>query len=120
MPADKRMQQIGAAIKQRREYLRLSQQDIAERMQMGRSTYAHYETGYASIAVADLERLARILRVPISYFFGELPADNTDPESIQSLYNALPPDLQEIVLEMVKAAHRQVMRPTTPKANSVC
>lgn len=63
---------LGDRIKRRREYLGLSQAEVAA--QMGKHTdraVGHWESGYARISAIDLIELAKTLRCPVGYLTGE-------------------------------------------------
>ena len=62
---------MGERMKRRREYLRLTQQEVADALDINRVTYTQYEVGKNQIPSADLPRLAKKLRVSVAYFFGE-------------------------------------------------
>jgi transcriptional regulator with XRE-family HTH domain len=63
---------LGERIKQRREYLRLSQAEVAARMSKHTDrAVGHWESGYARISAVDLIELAKVLHCPVSYLTGE-------------------------------------------------
>lgn len=62
---------MGQRIKVRREYLRFTQQEVADHLDINRVTYTQYEVGKNQIPSANLPRLAKLFRVPVAYFFGE-------------------------------------------------
>ncbi len=65
------MSEIGARMKSRREYLGLSQQEVADAIHKERSSYAQYESGKNEPAAETLYALARKLRVRVGWFYGE-------------------------------------------------
>ncbi|HLK56528.1 MAG TPA: helix-turn-helix transcriptional regulator [Chthonomonadaceae bacterium] len=96
--------ELGLKLRARREYLHLTQQEVADALSMNRVTYAQYETGRNEMAVSDLPRIAKVLQVPISYFFEEerdLAADDQAP-TIQAYYDALPPDEQDELIQIAR------------------
>ena len=102
-----RQQTFGARIKARREHLRLSQQQIADQLGLGRATYAHYETGRSEITALDLERLAQVLTVPISYFFGDDGQDLfREDEVVSAAFRDLEPHVQSGIKAMILEAQR--------------
>lgn len=52
---------IGAALRQRREALEISQEDLAEQVQMHRTYYSSIERGLKNIRIETLERLCAAL-----------------------------------------------------------
>lgn len=60
-------------LKELREDLGTKQEDIAQKLNIGRSTYANYESGAAEPNISILIDLSRIYNVSIDYICG-----NTD------------------------------------------
>lgn len=54
-------------LKELREDLGLKQEDIAKKLNIGRSTYANYESGAAEPNISILKDLANIYNVSIDY-----------------------------------------------------
>src|SRR5690349_5848796 len=72
---------MGAKIRQRREELELTQEDVAREMR-GRVTGSRvslWERGKHRPHDDSLEELARVLRVPVSYFMAPEPDKTTTP-----------------------------------------
>jgi transcriptional regulator with XRE-family HTH domain len=84
---------IGARLRARREYLRMTQQDVADQLFMNRVTYAQYEQGRNEMAVSDLPRIAKVLKVKPEYFFG--PAGDDDPSADHDPNSDAPTDDEE-------------------------
>jgi transcriptional regulator with XRE-family HTH domain len=93
--------EIGERIKIRRDYLRLTQGDLAELVAVSRETVSNWERGYRGIDARDLPALARALKVNINYFFEGEAADFGPDE--------LPPDLR-----MIYEAQGKVYRDLPP------
>ncbi len=64
---------IGDRIRRRREYIKLRQEDVAEKLSMSQANYGKIENGKVGISASDLGRLANILGVLPSYLYGEVP-----------------------------------------------
>lgn len=62
---------IGNRLRARREYLRLSRREVGDALGITETGYGHYETGKRTVSAPDLAKIARILRVNISYFYEE-------------------------------------------------
>jgi len=45
----------------------LTQQQVADKLEMDRSTYAYYETGKTTPSIFTLMKLAQLFQVPIDY-----------------------------------------------------
>jgi transcriptional regulator with XRE-family HTH domain len=117
-------QALGEKLKARREFLKLTQQEVADAMSIGRVGYALYESGKNSIAATDLPKLAKILKVKPEYFFGwndedahhshfvreagpdydpnrDEPTDDEEGEILR-YYRGVPPTLRPAALAMLK------------------
>ncbi|WP_328842855.1 helix-turn-helix domain-containing protein [Streptomyces sp. NBC_00258] len=68
--ADQRAR-LGQRLKATREYLGLSQQQVAERTGIVRSAVSDIERGVRRVEVMELQKLARLYRLPASYFLDE-------------------------------------------------
>jgi transcriptional regulator with XRE-family HTH domain len=92
------IEKIGQRIREARERLGLTQEQLAELIGKGRDTVSHYEIGDRAIVVTELPALAHALKVPISYFFG-----NDEPAAeilvLASELNSMPLSKQKAVLE---------------------
>ena len=66
---DKIFKEIGLLIKKRREELGYTQTKLAELIAMEPISVQRFESGYSKIAVDYLSKIAKILKVDISYFF---------------------------------------------------
>ncbi len=67
----KSLQDIGWRLKVLRQNLRVSQESLGARIGVSYQTIQRYERGQYRIAADRLEAIARILGVPVGYFFGE-------------------------------------------------
>lgn len=72
------MKQLGEKIKEAREILSLSQEALAEKVEVSQRSIASYETGSVIPRGMTLKRLARVLGVSVDYLMDE---QNEDPKS---------------------------------------
>lgn len=115
-PAEKAKQiAMGVRIRQRREYLKrrgygtYTQQYVADRLEMSRMGYAHYESGENNISHQDMEKLAGILDVPVTYLFGMVDEDQLSrSESIQK-YELLPPRLRQHIDNQIESVYSMLL-----------
>jgi len=63
---------IGTRIKEAREHLGLTQEELAARIGKTQNSISLYEKGSRAIRVSELDDLAKALEVPVSYFFGDI------------------------------------------------
>ncbi len=66
---------VGARIRERRIMLGLSQQQLARMIGVTYQQAHKYERGLNRISAGRLFEIARVLAVPISWFFESMPAD---------------------------------------------
>lgn len=76
---------VGRKLKQIRTIRRMSQTDVAKKLDLSFQQIQKYEIGSNRIAASRLYDLARILDVPTSYFFEGLDAPETDENGDPSL-----------------------------------
>lgn len=62
------MKELGMTLKYYRENSELSQQQVANSLNIDRSTYTYYETGKTTPSAATLLKLAKIFNVPCAVF----------------------------------------------------
>lgn len=71
---------VGSRVKLRRTLLGLSQEKLGDEVGLTFQQIQKYERGANRIGSSRLFQFSRILDVPISFFFDELPAGMTTPE----------------------------------------
>ena len=72
-----------ARLKEAREYLGLSQQDVSEAIDLSRSAISLIESGQRRLDAVELTALARLYQRPVTYFTGD--EETTLPEDISML-----------------------------------
>ena len=79
-------QLLGNRLKEAREYLELSQDEVARVLNLPRTAISLMETGTRKVEAIELKKLAEIYEQPISFFTGE-PGTATAPvpEAVQHL-----------------------------------
>lgn len=68
---------VGKKIKQMRALRRLSQTDVAQKLNLSFQQIQKYEIGSNRVAASRLYELSKIFGVPTSYFFEGLPQDGS-------------------------------------------
>jgi len=85
---DAARQGLGARLREAREYLRLSQDEVAQALDLPRSAVSLMETGQRKVDAIELKRLAEIYQRPIAYFTTEGGEPGAVPEAVQHLARA--------------------------------
>lgn len=73
-------QELGKRLREAREYLGLSQDDVAKYLKVPRTALTNIESGLRKVDALELRRLSDLYRQPVSHFTGgdddvaELPA----------------------------------------------
>lgn len=75
---------VGQKVKERRKILKLSQSQLAELMGFSYQQMQKYESGTSQISVGRLMQFAKVLNVPLSYFFQGINLENTIGRAIVS------------------------------------
>jgi len=81
-------QLLGSRLKEAREYLELSQDEVAKALDLPRSAISLIEAGQRKVEAIELKRLAEIYQRPIGYFTGETTPEAPMPETVQHLARA--------------------------------
>lgn len=69
---------IGARLKEAREYLGLSQQEVATALNLPRTAVSMMESGQRGVDSLELKALAKLYQRPMGFFTGEEEALATD------------------------------------------
>ena len=76
---------IGQHLRSSREYLGLSQEDVAESMDISRPAVSQIEAGKRKVSAEELRRFARLYRRPYEFFLGEA-GEVADDETVGALF----------------------------------
>jgi transcriptional regulator with XRE-family HTH domain len=75
-------ERLAQRLRETREYLGFSQEEVAQHLGISRSAMSNMENGQRKVEAVELKRLAEMYKRPLSYFTGEpeapgqsLPAD---------------------------------------------
>lgn len=115
-PEDKRFfKEMGARIAQLRKEQNLTQQQLADELDLSQQIIASYEIGRRRIPVSTLPRLARTLGVSIETLIGEeqAPAKRGPTPKLQrhmERISQLPKTQQRFLLQMIETALAQASR----------
>lgn len=81
---------FGSRIRQARDRLRMSQDDLAEALGKDQRAISEYENGKRRVAAVDLAEFARVLQVPILFFFKDDWGGDTLEEAVLIEFHRLP------------------------------
>ena len=78
--------QLAAKLREAREYLGFSQDDVAQHLGIPRSALSNIETGQRKVDAVELKRLAELYKKPLAHFTGEAPpASSSLPADVEHL-----------------------------------
>jgi transcriptional regulator with XRE-family HTH domain len=83
---------LGERLKQAREYVGFSQDEVASFLKIPRTAVTNMESGQRKVEALELKRLAELYRQPVSYF--------TSGE--EEMGSALPPDVAHLARQATK------------------
>ncbi|MBZ6078884.1 helix-turn-helix domain-containing protein [Microvirga puerhi] len=84
-----RDQEIGRRIRARRMMISMSQTDLGDKLGVTFQQIQKYEKGVNRVGSGRLEELARILGVPITFFYDERPSKEGDVNMLLSLFGTM-------------------------------
>jgi len=84
--ADRR--DLGARLREAREYLGLSQDEVAKYLGIPRTALSHIESGQRRIDALEHKQVALLYKRPVSYFTGEEQSAEALPEDVAHLARA--------------------------------
>lgn len=82
----KERKEIGELLRESRDYLALSQDEVAHAMDLPRSAISQIETGQRRVDAVELKKFARLYRRPVAFFTGEF--EPQEPEEVRHVARA--------------------------------
>ena len=99
-PTKTARQELAERLRGAREYLGLSQDDVAVALQLSRPSITLIESGGRKIEATELDRLARLYRVSLDYLLSGREPEGTEPKQFSFLARAVKglseSDVQEV------------------------
>jgi transcriptional regulator with XRE-family HTH domain len=83
---ERKREQLAQRLRETREYLGLSQQQVADRSGLSRLLISSVETGRRRLESVELGALARVYRQPLSFFLEQ--TQNEEPAEVQHIARA--------------------------------
>lgn len=97
---DSQRLEMAARLKEAREYLGLSQEDVATAVNIPRPAISRIESGQRNVEALELEQLARLYTRPVQYFLsGEKPKEELESKvafAARALKGLSDKDLDEV------------------------
>ena len=103
---DSLYKRIGGRVKEARENLKLSQEELARRLGYASpATISHFETGQRKVSIADLQKLSEVLGTPLEYFVEQEEA-GTEMQRFRLRAKGVRPSARESVAAFLAFAHK--------------
>ena len=94
---------LGARIREARERLGLSQDQLAELVSKDQAAISAYENGKRKLAAVDLPSFANVLQMPLLYFFeGDVSPDDLDRAALQELHKLPTLEARRSLVEVIR------------------
>jgi transcriptional regulator with XRE-family HTH domain len=86
---------ITARLKEAREFLGLSQAEVGEALDLGRTTVSEIETGHRKVTGLELRRFGRLYRRPVGWLLGE--DTEADPRILAAVRDLADTDREQVL-----------------------
>lgn len=106
---------LAKRIKETREYLGFTQQQVAEALSLRRSAISDIETGKRRVTADELKRIANLFQHPVSHFLGEEPEHAPDIAAIARTAESLSKHDRKELLRFAKFLEYQTKRHSSKK-----
>src|SRR5450432_3824445 len=98
-------------MRQARERLEMSQEDLAAAVSKDQKAISEYENGRRKLAVTDLPAIAAELQVPVSYFFEEeVSLKDLDAALLNYFHQLSSPDDRQALIDVMGILSKLVRR----------
>ena len=94
---------LGRRIREAREQLGMSQEDLAMKIGRDQRAVSEYENGKRRISVTELPTFAQVLQVPVMYFFeGDNVMDDFDMRVLAEFHRLLEPEDKSLAIDLLR------------------
>lgn len=109
---------LGSALKECREYLGFSQDEVADAVGMNRSAVSLIENGQRKVEIFELKRFSALYDRPLEYFTSENPTEAKEPIQIEALARTAKRLSTKDLEELQRFAEFLQTRQATPQGRS--
>ncbi|MBD5549141.1 MAG: helix-turn-helix transcriptional regulator [Lachnospiraceae bacterium] len=97
---------MGERMKQQRKLLHMTQEQIAEKLNVSVKHYGGVERGNAGLSIENLIIVSDILGIDLDYLIrGEKPIENI-PSRMKEIYLNSPPDKRQHIMELLEVVNK--------------
>lgn len=106
--------ELGQRIRATRERVGMSQEQLADAVERDQKAISEYENGKRKLAATELAVFARVLGVPISYFYeGEYHIDELDQLLLQEFRSLPTTQDKQAAIQIVRIISTTIKRNTS-------
>jgi transcriptional regulator with XRE-family HTH domain len=103
--------ELGQRIRRARERASMSQEDLANAVERDQKAVSEYENGKRKLPATELPTFARVLGVPVSYFFeGEFGVDDLDQLLLQEFHTLPSMEDKQTAIQAVRLISDAIKR----------
>ena len=95
--------EMGLRLKAKRWNHHLTQEQMADRLNISIKHYSEVERGIAGLSIENIINVCDILGISIDYLLQGKEAETEVPEKILEMYRACPEEKQYLLLEIMEA-----------------
>ena len=95
---------MGERMKTQRKLMHLTQEQMAERLDISIKHYSEAERGIIGLSVENLIKVSEILGISLDYLLKGISIDYPIPVRIIEIYKKCPDDMKNLLLELLELA----------------
>lgn len=97
--------EMGIRLKKKRKMIKLTQEQLAEKLNVSVKHYGGVERGQAGLSIENLIEVCNILDTDLNYLIlGENEKEDYLPEKIRELYFSCPKEKRPFLIELMEIA----------------
>lgn len=93
---------MGERMKAQRKLMHLTQEQMAERLDISIKHYSEAERGIIGLSVDNLIKVSEILGISLDYLLKGIYIDYPIPVRIMEIYNSCPDNKKDLLLELLE------------------
>lgn len=98
---------MGERLKKQRKLLHMTQEELAERLNISVKHYGGVERGNAGLSLENLVEVSNILGVNLDYLIkGEENTEEIIPSRIKEIYLNCPPEKRQHIIELLEVINK--------------
>lgn len=108
--------EIGQRMRLARERSKMSQKEFADAVEKDQTAISEYETGKRKVPAVELSTFARVLGVPVSYFYdGDFQMDALDQLILQEIQTLPTAEARDAALQLIRVLSETLKKHSSSK-----